>query len=237
MIRISRLIPLCLLASASVYAAPKIEVDKTTFDCGIVAEGKVDKLQAQFTVKNAGDAPLKIDNVRPGCGCTVVKFDSIIQPGKSGIIAATVNIAGYRPGEITKYVTVQSNASNDPSLRLSINAVINSVIDLSEQYVSLAPGKPHTIVLASAKKDLSVSEVYLKPQAGASSSTPTWQAATPIQIPFKFAATDSTRKDGLRVFHLDLSAPAVTERQAGTLVIKTNHPEKPEIQVNGAIEK
>ena len=78
MVRLSCLLSSLVLASISASASPKIDVDKTTFDCGVIAEGKTDKLHAQFTVKNTGDAPLKIDNVRPGCGCTVVKFDSTI---------------------------------------------------------------------------------------------------------------------------------------------------------------
>ena len=238
MFRAICLIPQCVLISLSIAcASPKIEVDKTTFDCGIVAEGKIDKLNARFVVKNVGDATLTISNVRPGCGCTVVKFDTTIQPGKTGIISSTVNIANYHAGAITKYMTVQSNASNSPSLQLSISATIKPVIDVSEQYLSLAPGKPHTIVLASAKQDLSISEVFMKGSTASASSSPAWQAAVPIQIPFKLTLTDSTRQDGLRVFRLVLSAPNISERQTGQFTIKTNHPDKPEIQVNGVIEK
>jgi hypothetical protein len=228
--------PYVLIPFFMVCAAPKIEVDKTTYDCGIVAEGKIDKLHAKFVVKNVGDATLTISNVRPGCGCTVVKFDTTIQPGKTGIITSTVNIANYHSGVITKYVTVQSNASNNPSLQLSINATIKPVIDVSEQYVTLAPGKPHTIVLASAKQDLSISEVFMK-GSSASAASPAWQAAVPIQIPFKLSLTDSTRQDGFLVFRLVLSAPNISERQTGQFIIRTNHPDKPEIQVNGVIEK
>ncbi|HUI92820.1 MAG TPA: hypothetical protein VLX68_11290 [Chitinivibrionales bacterium] len=34
-----------------------------------------------------------------------------------------------------------------------------------------------------------------------------------------------------------LSAPDISERQAGQFTITTNHPDKPEIKLNGAIEK
>ncbi|HUI92806.1 MAG TPA: DUF1573 domain-containing protein [Chitinivibrionales bacterium] len=169
--------PFVLIPVFIACAAPKIEVDESAYDCGIVAEGKIDKLHAQFVVKNSGDATLTISNVCPGCGCTVVRFDTTIQPGKTGLIASTVTIANYHSGPITKYVTVQSNASNNPALQLSISAVIKPVIDVSEQYVSLAPGKPHTIVLASAKQDLSVSEVFMSGSSASAPSSPAWQAA------------------------------------------------------------
>jgi hypothetical protein len=238
MIRLSCLFSACVLASVSAgFASPTIAVDKTTFDCGVIVEGKTDKLHAQFTVKNTGDAPLKIDNVRPGCGCTVVKFDTLVLPGKSSVIQSTVNIANFHSGALSKSITVQSNASNSPSMQLTITASIKPIIEVSEQYVTLTSQKPHTIVLASAKKDLHISEVILKTTSSGASSTPSWQTTVPLQIAFKVASTDSTRPDGLLVFKLDLTAPAVTERMSGQFVIKTNHPDKPEILLNGSIER
>jgi Protein of unknown function (DUF1573) len=237
MVRLSCLLSSLVLASISSSASPKIDVDKTTFDCGVIAEGKTDKLHAQFTVKNTGDAPLKIDNVRPGCGCTVVKFDTMVAPGKSSVIQSTVNIANFHSGAISKYITVQSNASNKPSMQLTITAVIKPIIEVSEQYLDLRAQQPRTIVLASGKKDLNVSEVFMKAQPASASAAPSWQTATPVQVAFKLSSADSVRQDGLHVFKLEFTAPAVTEQLSGQFVIKTNHPDKQEILVNGAIEK
>jgi hypothetical protein len=74
-----------LLSASAMFASPKIVIDKTSYQCGPVIEGKTEKLKAEFIVKNAGDAVLKI-NARPGCGCTVVKYDSLVQPGKTSTI-------------------------------------------------------------------------------------------------------------------------------------------------------
>jgi hypothetical protein len=126
----------------SVFAgSPKIEFNKTNFDCGQVLEGKQDKLQASFSVKNTGDATLVLSSVRPGCGCTVVKYDSLIQPGKSSAITATVNIANYPAGAISKSITVTSNAANTPTQKLTIGAVVVPVIVASEQLVTLDASK------------------------------------------------------------------------------------------------
>ena len=92
---------------------PQIEFDSKTYNCGTVIEGKIEKITAVFVVKNTGDAVLKLESVRPSCGCTVVKFDSLIQPGKSTKIESVVNIQGQRSGQLSKSITVTSNAENE----------------------------------------------------------------------------------------------------------------------------
>jgi hypothetical protein len=227
--------PIALCYNLLAYAAPKIEADKTTIDCGTITEGKTDKINAAFTIKNTGDAPLKIENVRPGCGCTVVKFDTLVPVGKSSVIQSTVNIANFHSGPLSKYITVSSNALNTPSLKLTITATINPIIAVSEQYITLAPQKPVTLVMVCAKKDLRVTEVILQvPQVGAA---PAWRANAPLSVPFTWTQTDSVRNDGFRVYKLGLSAPSVTERLSSQLVIRTNNPDKPEITISCTVEK
>ena len=104
----SRFSAMILLSALAVFASPKIVIEKTSFQCGSVVEGKTEKLKAQFIVKNSGDAVLKI-NARPGCGCTVVKYDSIIAPGKTSVIESEVNIKGYHSGPITKALKLDKN--------------------------------------------------------------------------------------------------------------------------------
>jgi hypothetical protein len=237
MFRISRIVPALVLTAISLLsAAPKIEADKTTFDCSAVTEGKSDKINASFTIKNTGDSTLKIDNVRPGCGCTVVKFDTIVPAGKSSVILSTVNIANFHSGPLSKYITVLSNASNKPSLQLTITATINPIIEISEQYVTLMAGKSHALYVSCAKKDLHITsvELTLPPSSSAISS---WQSNAPMPIPFKWTALDSVRKDGFRVYELELTAPAVTDRVSGQLMMRTDHQDKRELSSQATIEK
>lgn len=236
MFRVSRLVSSFIVTAFSfALAGPAIEADKTAVDCGTVFEGKTDQLHAQFTIKNTGDAPLAIENVRPGCGCTVVKFDTLVLPGKSSVILATVNLAGFHAGPLSKFLTVKSNAANNGSLQLTITAAIKPIIEVSELYITLQQHKPRTIVFACAKKDLRVTAVGLT--SGTSSPTATlWQSNLPLPIPFTWTA-GATRPDGYRVFGLELAAPAVSERIAGQFVITTDHPDKPEISISGSIEK
>jgi hypothetical protein len=224
------------LFSSVIFSGSKIEFDTKAFNCGTVIEGKTEKLNAVFTVKNTGDAILKLENVRPGCGCTVVKYDTLIQPGKTVKIESQVNIKGYRSGYISKNITVTSNATNEPSVRLSIEATIQAIIDISESYLNLAGTdlkSPRTIYLSSKKNDLKVSDVSFK--SNETSGAPTWQSEIPLS--HKWIPTDSIRTDGYRVFKLEVFSANVEKTIPGEFIIKTNHPDKPEITLSGNIQK
>jgi hypothetical protein len=232
---------LLFLASTVFTAAgsgPKIEFDTKTFNCGTVIEGKTDKLNAVFIVKNTGDGILKLQSVRPGCGCTVVKYDSLVQPGKTVKIESQVTIAGYRSGSISKAVFVTSNALNEPSVTLTIEAKIRSVVDVNGAYVTLngSDGKtPRAVYVTSRKTDLKISDVGFK--SAENSETPGWQLLQPAPLKFAFTALDSTTTDSSRVYKLDIYFPGAEKSQTGNFIIKTNHPEKPELKIPGAINK
>jgi hypothetical protein len=111
---------------------------------------------------------LKLENVRPGCGCTLVKYDTLVQPGKTAKIESQVNIKGYRSGAISKFITVTSNAENEPTVRLTIEATVQAIIDISESYLNLTASEEkvsRTIYLAAKKADLQVLRVSLKSDA------------------------------------------------------------------------
>jgi hypothetical protein len=228
------------LIASTLFAAvgPKIEFDTKDFKCGNVLEGKTDKLNAVFIVKNTGDSLLKLENVKPGCGCTVVKYDTFIQPGKTAKIEAQVTIKGHSSGAISKNVTVTSNAKNEPSVRLTIEATVQSIIDVSETYLMFDAKNaktPHTIYCSSKMADLKVTEVSFK--ATGTPGTPAWQSEIPLATNFKWLPTDSTRADGYHVYKLELFSPDVKTAVTGELVVKTNHPDKPEISLTVNIQK
>ena len=206
--------------------------DTKIYQCNTVLEDKVEKLKAVFNVKNTGNALLKITNVRRSCGCTSVKYDSLIKPGKSSKITAEVKIKGYKAGNISKSLTVSSNAENEKRVQLYINATIIAVVELSDQAVIFGgtdSAKTRTVTLVSKKHDLNVSDVYLK--MGGTGSTPGWQSDVRLSMDYKWRPLDSLRADGARIFKLDLTAPEVTTPVYGEIVIKTNHPEKQELKI------
>jgi hypothetical protein len=237
-VRSCTLMMVLILASA-LFAGPKIEFDTKVFKCGEVSEGKADKLNAVFNVKNIGDSDLKLTSVRPGCGCTVVKFDSLIKPGKSAKIEAAVNIANYRPGPITKSITVNSNAANEGTAHLTIEAKVIAEIEVvSGGSLTLGgddTSTSKTIRLASKMKDLKASEVFFMAYENQNQAAPEWKKQLPLPFKYTWTPSDSTRPDGYYLFTLKISLPKFGGGENGNLIVKTNHPGKPEVSIGTVI--
>ncbi len=228
-----------LLSISQSLSAPRIEFDTKIFQCGTFVEGKVDRIHASFVVKNSGDSVLRLESVRPGCGCTVVKYDTLIKPGKSAKIESAVNIKGYRSGPISKSITVTSNAENEPTVRLSIKATIQAPIELSESFLnfdSTRAGTPKIIILSTKKQDLRISALGFR-HSETDGGTPEWQKDLSLTVKFNFTPLDSVRSDGYKNYKLEIFCPESGKPGLGTITIRTNHPDKKEIVVSSNIRK
>ena len=116
-------IAIFVFAGVSVAQAQKVakmEFKSETIDYGEIKKGS-DGLRV-FEVKNIGDAPLVIEDVKSSCGCTVPKKpDAPIMPGETGEIQ--VKYDTKRVGPIRKTVTVYSN-SDEPVKALKIKGAV-----------------------------------------------------------------------------------------------------------------
>ena len=114
-------------------SAQTISFDKTTFDYGNVKAGSDG--HRFFTVKNTGDKPLIISEVKPSCGCTTPEWSKDpILPGKSSQIKVGYN-TGIK-GAFNKLIEVYSN---DPQNSRSVLYIKGNVEDIaSAQAVSVA---------------------------------------------------------------------------------------------------
>ena len=66
-----------------------MDIDKV-FDAGEVFKGEV--ISAKFKIKNTGDRPLVISEVKGSCSCTVTDYpEEPLMPGEEGEIMAHVN--------------------------------------------------------------------------------------------------------------------------------------------------
>jgi hypothetical protein len=234
MSRFSFVLPaLVSLTAATLSAAPKIEIDPHTYQCGTVMQGKVEKITAKFSIKNIGDAPLKL-TARPGCGCTLVKYDSLLAPGKSSFLESEIAIGRFNAGPLSKHVSVTSNAENSPTVQLTIEATLQAIIEMSENYLALKSGETsHTMYLSSKKKDLSVSDVTFKADGA---DSPEFKNV-PVSINYNFTPLDSTRSDGYKVYKMVLVAPKDVRQNSGNFTITTNHPDKKELVVSGGLSR
>lgn len=84
-----------------------IDIEKV-FDAGEVIKGEV--INAKFKIKNTGDYPLVIAEVKGSCSCTVTDYpEDPLMPGESSEIIANVNTDKTGTGTITKSVRIVSN--------------------------------------------------------------------------------------------------------------------------------
>jgi hypothetical protein len=231
----------CLLTAFFVtfqaFAAPKIQFDTKAIEAGTIVEAKTNVVKAVFTVKNTGDAVLRLEKVRPSCPCVSVRYDSLIEPGKTSQIESFIDTRGFHSGPMAKFVLISSNAKNQPSVKLMIQGFFQATIDVSSHYLSFntSTGKMRdTIYLATKKNDLKVFGVdFQAPDPTIDKSD--WHAEIPLTIAVNPLPKDSTRADGYKVFGYELISPSVKQSQEGWITIKTNHPDKPEVILQGNI--
>jgi hypothetical protein len=89
---------------------PRIELSASEWNFGTAWQGQ--PLKHEFTVKNAGTAPLEISEVSSSCGCTVpTKPKSPLAPGESSTMTISYDSA-KRTGEAQQTVTL---ITNDPA--------------------------------------------------------------------------------------------------------------------------
>jgi hypothetical protein len=95
-----------------------------TYDWGDV-KPEDSPLKAKIKIMNAGDADLKITNVKPGCGCTTAPLEKdVIPPGGNTFLDVSLRMDNYT-GDITKTIMIESNDPNKKRqmLRLKFNVV------------------------------------------------------------------------------------------------------------------
>ncbi|MCG2792967.1 MAG: DUF1573 domain-containing protein [Weeksellaceae bacterium] len=114
-----------LMTGAIAFASSQtISFDKTTFDYGNVKAGADG--HRFFTVKNTGDKPLIISEVKPSCGCTTPEWSKDpILPGKTAQIKVGYN-TGIK-GVFNKLIEVYSN---DPANNRSVLYIKGTVEDV-----------------------------------------------------------------------------------------------------------
>ena len=90
-------------------SGPKIQVNSDTVDYGNAVKGS-DNGMRTIEIKNTGDAPLLVTDVKSTCSCITTTWDkAAIAPGKSSKIDVKFNMA---PGPLRKTLTIHSNAGN-----------------------------------------------------------------------------------------------------------------------------
>lgn len=126
---------LCVIAAGACFAiadasrplpaaaAPHIDFLETEHHLGKMEQHSAKSHTFLFT--NSGDAPLIVTKTETTCGCTVARAtQGAIPPGGRGEVAVTFE-SREAFGEVSKLVTVLSNADNAPT-KLTVSAFIRT---------------------------------------------------------------------------------------------------------------
>lgn len=131
-------------AKSPVFSLPTLEVlNGSTYDFGDVYRGQ--KVNHQFTLRNAGNDTLRISRVSASCGCTAaIASTDVVPPQGRADINATFNSEGYG-GRVSKYISVTSNDPVNPTQQLVITGNVLAVLEFSPLYFFIQRAKVDSV--------------------------------------------------------------------------------------------
>jgi hypothetical protein len=95
--------------SAAPVPQSKLEVvGGETFDWGKTKPPADGHLEATIKMKNSGTKPMKLVEVKPGCGCTKTDPDKMeVNPNDVSTMGVKLNISPAQTGPVTKSITIR----------------------------------------------------------------------------------------------------------------------------------
>ena len=103
------LVMLLAVGTSGAVAQAKLEIEGgETYNWGAVKPPADGNLDAVIKLKNVGDKPLKLTEIKPGCGCTKTDPDKMeLLPGEVSTMPVKLNISPAQSGPVTKSITVR----------------------------------------------------------------------------------------------------------------------------------
>lgn len=124
-----------LLLTGPAFAAPVIRVERPVHNFGTITQGN--KLDHTFVIRNSGDSPLKIANIRPACGCTAANATvPLVSPGKSSEVKVTFNSANFF-GNVSKTIAVETNDPKTPVFTLTLTGNVVEEVAVNPKQLNL----------------------------------------------------------------------------------------------------
>ena len=122
-------------ADTSALPSPVAVAPVHGHEFGSVVEGA--KIKHDFVIENKGTAPLLIEKVRPGCGCTTVSYTKEIPSGGKGTVSVEVNTRGYGGRRMWKKIRVETNDPENPKFYLKIGGNVEEFAHIEPRNVQL----------------------------------------------------------------------------------------------------
>jgi|GEM_PF-355354 len=127
---------------------PEVKVDEPVYDFGKLLG--VDSVSHTFRMRNVGEGELRIESVRPTCGCTVAgEWAKTCPPGGTWEVPITLRTAGY-DGAVSKHIVVMTNDPRQRQVSYTIKGEIRPRFSIKPMRTVNIPGLQKSSV-SSAK--------------------------------------------------------------------------------------
>ena len=148
--------------------APRIEVSASGWNFGERDQG--DKDRKVLKLRNTGNFPLQITDVKTTCGCIDIKLhERTLRAGEFAELTLILDAARAK-GPVKKYVIIKSNDPNQPELKLLMEGKVNPVWWVKTQNVNLgdlsngAPAAGHFRIFRRRDKPVRLVRHIFQPQ-------------------------------------------------------------------------
>lgn len=209
---------------------PVAAVIEPIVDAGEVPVGE--PIDVVFEIENRGDAPLRITEVRPTCGCTVAEYDESIEPGETGEIHATIDTTSIL-GPNAKAITVFTNDPDNPRLQLTVQSDV-------KPFLTVNPGYARFTTFVREDQDQTQSQLLWAPDFEGLEITGVESPTDFVAVSYREARDGERAPDAAgKQWRIDvtLSKSAPVGPVADHVVVRTNHPKQSvvEIPVSGFV--
>lgn len=129
--------------SIALFSQPKIQIiGGNTYDWGQVKVFE-SPLKTLVKIKNVGNQPLRIFEVKPACGCTTAPLDKdILQPGDVATIDIKLDLKG-NIGPVHKDINIMTNDPVAKNVKLNLVANVVTSLDKEPKFFAFNTVKPN----------------------------------------------------------------------------------------------
>jgi len=140
-------IALTVLTISCVFAQPQITtIPNKLIDLGEVYSGQ--KIERIIAIKNTGNDTLRIQNIKPSCGCTsalLKNSNGVVAPSDTVQLSIVFNTKS-QIGKVTKSVMINSNDSKNPKYEIKFTAFVLEQFKISPPMIVLYNQKGDSVM-------------------------------------------------------------------------------------------
>ncbi|WP_372794438.1 DUF1573 domain-containing protein [Pontiella sp.] len=121
-------------AATHSYAGPRLQCSSPVYDFGTLISPE--SITHEFSLKNVGDEPVQISNIKNCCGVSTAIEPMVIEPG-SNAVCISVFKCKNRYGKQEKQILISSNDRKNPYFELKMVGTLHKAISVTPRYLRL----------------------------------------------------------------------------------------------------